>query len=64
MNCARPNINTIEGYSKSTESIDAVNILPVRFERTTSTIQASTSPDFDAINCTTETSPKNDVQVH
>ena len=38
-------INT-EGYSKSTEPIDAVNILPpARFEPTTSTTPPSTTPD-------------------
>ena len=47
-----------EGYSESTEPIDAVNILPLaRFEPTT-----STTPDIDATNCATETSPKQDVQ--
>ena len=43
-----------EGYSESTEPIDAVNILPLeRFEPTTS----ETPP-----SCATETSPKKDVQ--
>ena len=55
----------IEGYSESTEPIDAVNILPLmRFEPTTSTTPPpSTTPDIDATNCATETSPKKDVQV-
>ena len=53
----------IEGYSESTEPIDAVNILPLaRFEPTTSTTPPSTTPDNDATNCATETSPKKDVQ--
>ena len=53
----------IEGYSESTEPIDAVNILPLaRFEPTTSTTPPSTTPDIDATNCATETSPKKDVQ--
>ena len=48
-----------EGYSESTEPIDAVNILPLaRFEPTTSTTPPSTTPDIDATNCATETSPK------
>ena len=52
-----------EGYSKSTESIDAVNILPLaRFEPTTSATPPSTTPDINATNCATETSPKKDVQ--
>ena len=52
-----------EGYSESTEPIDAVNILPLaRFEPTTSTTPPSTTPDIDATNCATETSPKKDVQ--
>ena len=47
----------------STEPIDAVNILPLaRFEPTTSTTPPSTTPDIDATNCATETSPKKDVQ--
>ena len=51
------------GYSESTEPIDAVNILPLaRFEPTTSTTPPSTTPDIDATNCATETSPKKDVQ--
>ena len=51
-------INKTEGYIESTEPIDAVNILPLaRFERTTSTIPPSTTPDIDATNCATETSP-------
>ena len=50
-------------YSESTEPIDAVNILPLtRFEPTTSTTPPSTTPDIDATNCATETSPKKDVQ--
>ena len=54
----------MEGYSESTEPIDAVNILPLaRFEPTTSTTPPSTIPDTDATNCATETSPKKDVQV-
>ena len=52
-----------EGYSESTEPIDAVNILPLaRFEPTTSTTPPSTTPDIDATNCATETSPQKDVQ--
>ena len=52
-----------EGYSESTEPIDAVNILPLaRFEPTTSTTPPSTTPDIDATNCATETSPIKDVQ--
>ena len=52
-----------EGYSESTEPIDAVNYLPLaRFEPTTSTTPPSTTPDIDATNCATETSPKKDVQ--
>ena len=52
-----------EGYSGSTEPIDVVNILPLaRFEPTTSTTPPSTTPDIDATNCATETSPKKDVQ--
>ena len=52
-----------EGYSESTESIDAVNILPlVRFEPTTSATPPSTTPDINATNCATESSPKKDVQ--
>ena len=48
-----------EGYSESTEPIDAVNILPLaRFEPTTSTTPPSTTPDIDATNCATETSQK------
>ena len=50
-------------YSESTEPIDAVNILPLaRFEPTTSATPPSTTPDTDATNCATETSPKKDVQ--
>ena len=45
----------IEGYSQSTEPIDA--------EPTTSATPPSTTPDIDATNCATETSPKKDVQV-
>ena len=52
-----------EGYSESTEPLDAVNILPLaRFEPTTSATPPSTTPDADATNCATETSPKKDVQ--
>ena len=52
-----------EGYSESTEPIDAVNILPLaRFEPTTLATPPSTTPDTDATNCATETSPKKDVQ--
>ena len=52
-----------EGYSESTEPSDAVNFLPLaRFEPTTSTTPPSTTPDIDATNCATETSPKKDVQ--
>ena len=52
-----------EGYSESTEPINAVNILPLaRFEPTTSTTPPSTTPDIDATKCATETSPKKDVQ--
>ena len=52
-----------EGYSESTEPIDAVNILPpARFEPTTSATPPSTTPDINATNCATETSPKKDVQ--
>ena len=48
-----------EGYSESTEPIDAVNILPLaRFEPTTKTTPPSTTPDIDATNCATETSQK------
>ena len=42
-------LKNIEGYSKSTEPIDAVNILLLaRFEPTTSTNLPSTTPDTDA----------------
>ena len=52
-----------EGYSESTEPIDAVYILPLaRFEPTTSATPPSTTPDTDATICATETSPKKDVQ--
>ena len=52
-----------EGYRESTEPMDAVNILPLaRFEPTTSTTPPSTTPDIDATNCATETSPIKDVQ--
>ena len=52
-----------EGYNESTEPIDVVNILPLaRFEPTTMTTPPSTTPDIDATNCATETSPKKDVQ--
>ena len=48
-----------EGYNESTEPIDAVNIFPLaRFEPTTMTTPPSTTPDIDATNCATETSPK------
>ena len=48
-----------EGYSKSTEPIDAINNLPLaRFEPPTSTKPPSTTPDIDATNCATETNPK------
>ena len=51
------------GYRESTEPIDAVNILPLaRFEPTTSATSPSTTPEADATNCATETSPKKDVQ--
>ena len=54
----------MEGYSESNEPIDAINILPLaRFEPITSTTPPSTTPDIDAINCATKTSPKKDVQV-
>ena len=47
-----------EGYSESTEPIDAVNILPLaRFEPKTSATPPSTTPDTNATNCATETSP-------
>ena len=50
-------------YNESTELINAVNILPLaRFEPTTMTTPPSTTPDIDATNCATETSPKKDVQ--
>ena len=46
-----------EGYSESTEPIDAVNILPLaRFEPTTSATPPSTTPDINATNCATEPS--------
>ena len=52
-----------EGYSESTEPIDAVNILPLaRFQPTTSATPPSTTPDINATNCATEPSPKKDVQ--
>ena len=52
-----------EGYSESTEPIDAVNILPLaRFEPTTSATPPSTTPDINATNCATESSPIKDVQ--
>ena len=48
-----------EGYSESTEPINAVNILPLaRFEPTTSATPPSTTPDINATNCATESSPK------
>ena len=48
-----------EEYNESTEPIDAVNILPLaRFEPMTWTTPPSTTPDIDATNCATETSPK------
>ena len=41
-----------EGYSESTEPIDAVNILPLaRFEPATSTTPPSTTPDINATDC-------------
>ena len=41
-----------------------MNSLPLtRFEPMTSTTPPSTTPDIDATNCATETSPKKDVQV-
>ena len=53
----------MEGYSESTEPIDAVNILPLeRFEPTTLATPPSTTQDTDATNFTTETSPKKYVQ--
>ena len=52
-----------EGYSESTEPIDAVNILPLaRFEPTTSAPPPSTTPDINATNCATESSPRKVVQ--
>ena len=52
-----------EGYSATTEPMDAVNILPLaRFEPTTSATPPSTIPGTDATNCATETSPRKDVQ--
>ena len=52
-----------EGYSESTEPIDAVNILPLaRFEPTTSATPPSTAPDTDATNSANETSQKKDVK--
>ena len=52
------------GYNESTEPIDAVNSFPLaRFEPTTSTTPPSTTPDIDATNCATETSPKQGAQV-
>ena len=46
-------------YNESTEPMDAVNILPLaRFEPTTMTTPPNTTPDVDATNCATETSPK------
>ena len=42
----------MEGYSDSTEPIDAVNILPLaRFEPTTSATPPSATPDADATDC-------------
>ena len=53
-----------EGYSESTEPMDAVNSLPLtRFEPTTSATPPINTSDIDATNCATETSPKKDVQV-
>ena len=50
---------TIYICSKSTEPINAVNILPLaRFERTTLTTPLSTTNDIDATNCATETCKK------
>ena len=52
-----------DGYSESTEPVDAVHIFPLaRFEPTTSATPPSTTPDTNATNCATETSPKKDVQ--
>ena len=52
-----------EGYSESTEPIDAVNILPpARPEPTTPATPPSTTPDINATNCATESSPKKDAQ--
>ena len=52
-----------ERYNESTEPLDAVNILPLaRFLPTTMKTPPSTTPDIDATKCTTETSPKKDVQ--
>ena len=66
-----------ESYNKSTEPIKAVNILPLmrlepieavnilllmRLEPTTLATPPCTTPDIDATNCATETSPKKDVQ--
>ena len=49
--------------SESTEPIDAVSILPLaRSEPTTSATPPSTTPDINATNCATESSPKKDVQ--
>ena len=43
--------------------MDAVNILSLlRLEPTTLATLPSTTPDIDATNCATETSPKKDVQ--
>ena len=59
------NKKTVE-YIKTNSVLDvteAVNILPLaRFEPTTSTTPPSTTPDIDATNCATETSPKKNVQ--
>ena len=54
----------LSSYTGSeTEPIDAVNILPLaRFEPTTSATPPSTTPDINATNCATESSPKKDVQ--
>ena len=52
-----------EGYSESTELIDAVNVLPpARFEPTTSATPPNITPDTNTTNCATETSPKKEVQ--
>ena len=56
-------VDKYRGYNESTEPIDAVNNLPLaRLEPTTMTTPPSSTPDVDATNCATETSPKKDVQ--